>query len=862
MTNISKLLLVALCLSAVSSGARNLFESETQTQLYNIDDPPYATIAVHNIGKIAMTVSNTGTLGTSSWEPVNDPLTGNPAPSMEYPSGFGLNYMFESAIWVGGIVGNDTLVSSSSGGGWGIHEFWPLPYPEGDIKHRSNIDRYAPEYDSSVSQQDFVAVYTDTLDDVELTGYDHTTGRLHRPLKIEVTQSSYAWGYDYAEDFIIVDYQIGNIELRELKDVYIGLYIDNDIGRAVNSYNSYDDICGFQDVLKSRYIAGLNDTLNIVWAADNDGDPDPYTGSYAGLFSPTSAIATKVLRTPADQIEFNFNWWISSWYPEEDWGPRKNQEDGIRRYFEGRLGTPMTDGDKYYMMAADEFDYNQAQTYIDRSTEGWMAPPNNAWQISNGGEIKYLISFGPFDMGPGDVLPLTVAFVGGQEFYADDKMGTRPRAWRDFTDLQLNTLWATWVYDNPGIDTDGDGYKGKYSIFCMNPKVARIDTILNSPVDTTFDTVMTCTWSDTLFYQGDGIPDMNAASPPKRPEVRTYPSINEFEQGEIEIHWNGFVSETSPDQFSQKVDFEGYRVYTSRSGHPSSFTLITSYDIENFDRFEYDAATKRWIINQPPYSLQQLQNMYGDDFDPEPYFDEENLFAYYHRGTGEYEFYFFTRHDWNQSDYYDTLSIHKLYPDQNYPSTLDIDTARMFYPDEVTEGGLFKYFEYGYTLKNLMPSVPYYISVTAFDHGLPGKNLPPLENDPADSTRFVREFAQNSNSRVAESDLDVIVYPNPYRIDQNYRQYYEGWEDPKQTIERTRALHFTNLPAKCMIRIFSLDGDLISTIEHDFPENNPGSMHDTWDLISRNEMRITSGIYYYSVDSERGSQIGKFVIIY
>ncbi|RKX24265.1 MAG: hypothetical protein DRP46_13500, partial [Candidatus Zixiibacteriota bacterium] len=62
--------------------------------------------------------------------------------------------------------------------------------------------------------------------------------------------------------------------------------------------------------------------------------------------------------------------------------------------------------------------------------------------------------------------------------------------------------------------------------------------------------------------------------------------------------------------------------------------------------------------------------------------------------------------------------------------------------------------------------------------------------------------------------------------------------------------------------IFSIDGDLIDTIEHDFPEDSPGSMHETWDMISRNEMAITSGIYYFSVESDQGSQLGKFVVIY
>jgi hypothetical protein len=184
----------------------------------------------------------------------------------------------------------------------------------------------------------------------------------------------------------------------------------------------------------------------------------------------------------------------------------------------------------------------------------------------------------------------------------------------------------------------------------------------------------------------------------------------------------------------------------------------------------------------------------------------------------------------------------------------------MFYPDEVTKEGKFKYFEYEYVLKNLLPSIPYYISVTAFDHGFPAGNLTPLETKPAENA--IVEFAQNSDSVVRANNLDVIVYPNPYLINGNYRSFYEGWEDPNQTWERTRALHFTNLPHKCTIRIYSLDGDFIDEIIHDYEEGAPGSMHDTWDLITRNEMIIASGIYYFAIESDYGNQIGKFVVIY
>jgi hypothetical protein len=34
-----------------------------------------------------------------------------------------------------------------------------------------------------------------------------------------------------------------------------------------------------------------------------------------------------------------------------------------------------------------------------------------------------------------------------------------------------------------------------------------------------------------------------------------------------------------------------------------------------------------------------------------------------------------------------------------------------------------------------------------------------------------------------------------------------------------------------------------------------------WDLISQNTQSVASGIYLYSVESELGNQVGKFVII-
>ena len=75
-------------------------------------------------------------------------------------------------------------------------------------------------------------------------------------------------------------------------------------------------------------------------------------------------------------------------------------------------------------------------------------------------------------------------------------------------------------------------------------------------------------------------------------------------------------------------------------------------------------------------------------------------------------------------------------------------------------------------------------------------------------------------------------------------------------------IHFVNLPAKCTISIYSLDGDLIRTIDHDKDISDPEATHDTWDLITRNTQLTVSGIYYWTIESENGeTQIGKLVLI-
>jgi hypothetical protein len=225
---------------------------------------------------------------------------------------------------------------------------------------------------------------------------------------------------------------------------------------------------------------------------------------------------------------------------------------------------------------------------------------------------------------------------------------------------------------------------------------------------------------------------------------------------------------------------------------------------------------------------------------------------------GSYRRFYFEAQDYNASDLSNPDGIHKVYPEAEYPSTLDPDLADS---TELTEDGRFKYFEYEYVIRDLLPTVPYWVSVTAFDFGSPQSGLEALET--AITLNSSMAYPLATAGAVAAEDLEAFVYPNPYRIDAGYRELgFEGLGNRDRPDDRVRALHFANLPARCTIRIYTLDGDLVKEIRHDMDPNDPNASHEQWDLITRNTQMVVTGLYYFSVESDDGAvQIGKFAII-
>ncbi len=818
---------------------------------------PVVEYTAHNRGNIQLAIANNGTFGTLG-RSIPDPFTGEPIPSCIYPKNSDLVYLWVAAIWIGAVVGRDTLVSVGDEDFYVTNEFWPEVKPFGEFTYQS-IDPRSPFYSpDAYSEEDILCEYTDTLTGNALVAYDPVDNRPHIPLNIKVSQRSMAWSYSYAEDFILFNYQVENIGVRMLNDVYLGIWVDGDVWHTSRKgpMGWNDDLVGFYRSHPAPEGCGFIDTINVAYHTDNDGDPVGGQWDYASV---PHVVGIRVVRTPSDSLKYSFNWWIINYgIADSDFGPRckGTSEDPFRRFGE-RLGTPQGDKNKYYILRHEEFDYDLLHTALDHSRQGWLPPPEDAETYARGFDCRYLLSFGPFDIRPGQMLPISFAWLAGADLHTDPTNfenlfnPLNPNRFYqslDFSNLAANSRWASWVYDNPGVDTDKDGYCGKSRICCTDSIVHEIDTTINGK-----DTIVLeiqYTVCDTFWYEGDGVPDFVGAGPPPAPDFWVYPTV-----GSLRIRFNGLLPETTRDVFSQEIDFEGYRVYLARDDRPTSYYPVASYDIEDFTKLVYKNG--EYLVLDNPFSLHELKCIYGDSCG-DPYFNPlaySPAYPYVHPKFPESTFYFKAQ-DFNVSEPGLNTPIRKLYPNQPYPTSLCPDSAQV---EELTEDGYLKYYEYELVLDNLLPTVPYLVNVTAFDFGSPKAGLPALETSVANGARIA--YALSSADDVLQSELVAYVYPNPYRIDGDYAT--RGFENREGVlaVERARQINFANLPPRCTIRIYTPDGDLVRELIHDKPPSDPTASHEQWNLITRNTQAVVTGLYYFVVESEGRTQIGKFAII-
>lgn len=877
----------------------------------------------HRAGNIWITVHNWGYLGNdspSSTDAVDDPcFPGVWAPQCEFPGGSDVQYLFMASLWVGALIQEEGYeyprVSCGNEGWTNANEMYPGESDDDGILERSTRPNYRNCFGTlvtdsmAISEQDFLFSYTDTLKQSFWVDPDPEDGP-HVPLGIKVNHASYAWSQTFARDFILIDYQIENIASNFLKNVYVGLYVDADVGwEGEQPHWHNDDICGFQQYYYFERPDGQPDSvvINVAYIADNDGRP--YSVVSGSNFTTPDVTGVRVVRAPNPRLKTSFNWWISNGNPDIDFGPCwQIYPDSSGYEWMRTLGTPVGDMHKYQVLSNREFDYDQVsvdepeyiaahpQQFLDDNgnlveEQPWLEPDaNNPTDLANGYDTRYLLSWGPlgiFDhidesgrriyrLNPGEKFNMTIAYIGAENFHDYNNPQPNPDdidpSLFNFADLRYNAAWAARVYDNPMVDTDGDGWYGE------DVGTDGLFTMLDPGQDSAYVTyftssswVMPMGWyfgpdedgteqdgrlqdnedliiPDSMFLvgteipmfirpygrwdmgwmsgngvldQGDGVPDFTGPPPPPIPSMQhEYPNTEnigglgyEVREHEIVIRWSTMPTEDPEyrDPFSRVQDFEGYRVYVGNSNMEETYSLLADYDRVDYAYMSETDSMVSFPDWRPPGVAP-----------PDTVIEDV---TYHRRAYG------------NNSGFGEIIV------------------------DDST---------YEFTFPNVSPLFPRWYSIVAYDFGDPRTGTEPLSTAKTANSVYIAPSGS--------PNLPVRVVPNPYRAYVDYtRSYSNGlrWENqddgtPDFFPQTDRRIEFINLPRQCLIRVFTLAGDLVQIIPHNIAgDGNVGwasEYSESWDLNNRNRQQIVSGIYLFSVEdrtseNEGDISVGKFVVI-
>ncbi|GGH71354.1 hypothetical protein [Phaeocystidibacter marisrubri] len=533
MTN--RLLLIFSALLTTSAVAQTSFD-EKQTTASNV----------------RLTVTNLGTFG-NAFRGYRD---GSGDPSCEYPAGSGIEHLFESGIWIGGLEnGGNVRVSTSAydapqGYAAGRAGFEFTAQPGSALEVRSTLldnPNYTPQ---AVSHQDYISEFSDN--EITVPGTNIPIQNHINPMGVSVRMETYNWNYRFSDFFVIVNLVFTNNSQNYYDDTYLALWA-NTVVRNINITPAGSGGSTFYSQGGNGYI----DSLNMAYCYDATGDEgftdsyiaqkflgaeDKYGFHHPNIDSSYNSVTGQMELDTDNKVHYNA--WVF------------NNSSQALFYF------PQDDNQRYQKMG-DGLNENPC----------WDDPSGAACQqgagidiqdmLSSSGNRSDLLSVGPFRrFEPGDEIRVSFAFV-----LAPKKNDGNPNASNTPEQKEIlvnNADWAQTAYNGEDVNFNG---------------------ILDDGED----------------RDGNGeITRFILPSPPETPRTKVVPSENK-----IDIYWSD-NSETSVDPITQKIDFEGYKIYLSRLGFDVTgtpdlardFVLISQYDKAGNDLF-YETGFDAVRLDEP-----------------------------------------------------------------------------------------------------------------------------------------------------------------------------------------------------------------------------------------------------------------------
>jgi hypothetical protein len=93
----------------------------------------------------------------------------------------------------------------------------------------------------------------------------------------------------------------------------------------------------------------------------------------------------------------------------------------------------------------------------------------------------------------------------------------------------------------------------------------------------------------------------------------------------------------------------------------------------------------------------------------------------------------------------------------------------------------------------------------------------------------------------------VHTVPDPYYVTSQFEQTTD-----------TKIIKFVNLPADCIIRIYSSSGVLVNLVEHH--STTFGGAED-WNVRNRNNQIVSSGVYFFHIEAGGARRVGRFTVV-
>ncbi|MCD4827806.1 MAG: hypothetical protein K8R90_00040 [Candidatus Cloacimonetes bacterium] len=717
-----------------------------------------------------------------------------------------------------------------------------------------------------VSEQDYISYYYD-YSPFDTPGQrdwgGSRTRNTHVPLNIMVRQMSYQWSYDYIKNLVYVEFDITNKnDIDDLYDCAMGVYMDSDVGPQSWGADevSLDDI--------SSYVSGEGFEFAYTYDADTD----------QGLT--TGYVGSRVCTPDPDQLEF------ACWTWERGDGP--DDEDPLDVSPTGTI----TANEKYYLLTdrnPDNSKFTSLRDFPDTQLndpcdtrylfafygdmQGIDNPSETSWNLEPGATMKIVIAIFPGE----SVEELKQTAEWAKEIYGDAQVlenVVMPDIFPHYTPPEPPTV------PNAAYFPSADGRSFRFVWDNRSEFFYDYQTVSNG----------------SIGYQ-DSIPVLPSYDP----------NVHEGDEG---YNINAILDPTSAHIL--RHDFQGYRIWHRiGSGSYEAWMSLESWDKVDTqtDLWHYDIVKDLFEANYLDYGGE----LGRDTGLPNPGFATEQDTVFY-RLNNVYELVHYAVGDTIYgSPLYDpalTDSTEILYIAQNwYDSAINpkynplydqfINEALIFRHPDVSEDIYLALYDDNLitvathlgqsftgdfdTVKDRLARRYYdvymrdigrrgienYLAVTAFDRGMPSKDLLALESGrDADANMVV--FFPGPSATNGSSD-NVYVVPNPY----TGLSAFDGRREMDDKGDKSRRVWFVNLPEECTIRIFTLAGDLVDTIEHNgaYMEDviNPSkaaqfgiaaSGTHTWDLLSHNNQIVVSGVYLFSVEDAGGDvKVGKFVII-